>query len=99
MDNFVPSPAFRRPVAHRIDTDVRLQRFFDRLHRCGSRAMAQALAGLLDDLSIDADELDQLLCWEHLDPDLVAAVGGNQWPRRIYVVPPEREGGPERRRE
>jgi hypothetical protein len=76
------APNFRNPVAARIDSDLRLRRWFE---RAGLRATALALGSLLDRHGVDQAALDELLA---LDPRLIHAAGPGRFPpHRLAVVP------------
>ena len=77
------------PCANRLRHDLRLQQTFRHLHQCGPRPVAHAVAELLDDLGADPHCLDGLLRWRALDPGLVRAFGGDDFPRPpLRLVPP-----------
>jgi hypothetical protein len=81
-----PKPA---RCAHRLQHDASLHRAFAHLHRCGPRPVAFFVAELLDGLGADPAALDAVLPWRRLDPDVVAALGGTDFPPvMLRVVPP-----------
>ena len=76
------------PVAQRLHRDPRVQRAFDHLHRCGSRAVGEFVAELLDALHIAPSALDRALDWQGLDPGIVSALGADRFPPlRMMTVP------------
>jgi hypothetical protein len=84
-----PSPRTGpRPCTARLLADRRLHRAFQHLHACGPRTVGHCVAELLDNLEADPAALDAMLTWQQLDPDVVAAVGGRDFPRlSLRVVP------------
>lgn len=79
------------PSWQRLDRDQRLQSAVEHLHRCGSRAVGEFLAELLDTYCIAPRALDQLLLqrWRDLDVGTVAALGGDKFPPNVSRVPDE----------
>jgi hypothetical protein len=70
-----------RRYTHRLHTDLRLHALFRHLHRCGPRPTAYGVAELLDTIGADPTSLDEVLRWGCLDPDVVAALCGDDFPR------------------
>ena len=65
-----------------------LPRAFRHLHRLGPRSVACCFAELLDRLGADPAMLDLVLRWQRLDPEVIAALGGDDFPPvRLRVVP------------
>jgi hypothetical protein len=82
------APATPGPCARRLDHDLPLHAAFRHLHRCGPRPLGHAVAELLDALGADPSCLDAVLQWRALDPGLVAAFGGDDFPRPpLRIVP------------
>lgn len=68
-------------------TDLRLQRGAEHLAALGPRAIAEFLAELGRNHGIDQDILARLDRWrEHLTPELLRAVGGDQFAFPFAVV-------------
>jgi len=87
------APTRPGPCAQRLHDDFRLHAAFGHLHRCGPRPTGFAVAELLDAIGADPESLDDVLRWRALDPDLVAAFGGDDFPRpALDLVPPSMSG-------
>ena len=69
------------PAVQRLDRDPRLHLAFRHLHRCGPRPSAFFVAELLDAIGADPASIDHVLDWRRLDSELVAALGGSDFPR------------------
>jgi hypothetical protein len=68
------------PVVQRLRSDLRLHVLFRHLHRCGPQPTAYCVAELLDAIRADPASLDEVLKWGRLSPDVVAALGGSNFP-------------------
>jgi hypothetical protein len=75
------------PCFQRLHRELPLQRAIEHLHRCGPRPVGELFAEALDSLNVDPVVLDLLLGWKRLNPELVRALGGDRFPRRLQVVP------------
>jgi hypothetical protein len=85
-----PEPAQRTNArAQRLHADVRLHHAFRHIHTLGPRPTAYFLAETLDSVGADPAVLDAALTWQRrLDPDIVEAVGGADFPPLpLRVVP------------
>ena len=77
----------RAPPIGRLTTEPRFQRGADYLHSQGERALGHFLAELAEYHGIEADTVERLDEWyRRLSPELVAAVGGDRWPRLLSVL-------------
>jgi hypothetical protein len=87
------SPTYRRaPGAcacrNRLHKDLRLQRAIEHVHRCGPRASGELLVELLDHVGANPTVLDHVLKWLTLDPLLLSALRGDQFPTPpLHLVP------------
>ena len=77
------------PCVTRLHHDLCLHVAFRHLHRCGPRPVGHAIAELLDVLGADPTCLDVVLQWRRLDPDLVTALGGDDFPRPPLDLVPQ----------
>ena len=64
-------------AVHRLRSSPHLQRAFHQLHRCGPQPVGMFVAELLDEHGITTRELDRVLTWFTLDPDVIRALAGD----------------------
>ncbi len=83
---------FLGPVGDRLRGSPALQRIVERVHSAGPRPVGELLVELLEHANADPAILDKLHKWGRLDPEVVRALGGRNFPRPPpRVVPPERK--------
>ena len=75
-----------RPTVQRLYTSPPLQAAWSRIHRCGPRASASCIAEMLDFIHAPPCEIDFVLSWCPLDPDLVRAIAGDDFLTPFDVV-------------
>lgn len=83
----IPTIVHVGPCFQRLYQDLRLQRSIEHRHRCGPRPVGELLVEVLDSLNANPAVLDMLLGWEHIDADLVKALGGDRFPPHLQLVP------------
>jgi hypothetical protein len=82
------APTSVRPCSRRLLTDSRLQWACRHRHRLGPRPVAHCFAELLGRIGAEPAMLDTVLDWQRLDPDVIAALGGGDFPPvRLCEVP------------
>lgn len=66
---------------------LRIERGSAHLHQLGVRAIAEFLAEGIAEGDDTLSLFDRLQRYQHLDPAILRAVGGDKFPRRLRAVP------------